>query len=229
MWFGLKTDGDIDAVALLYLGLSLPTLLAFSEERDAIRPLLESIRHLLPRRFYAHFSPGLETVLARDYDLEPHGEHYKMGIRDKAAISCQDSSGIVRLSTADMDDVREFYNESYPGNWFDPRMLETNQYYGMKKNGAFVSMAGVHVHSPEYKVSALGNIATLPSHRGRGYGKQVTTKLCQSLLKEVNHIGLNVSRDNKTAISLYEKQMIEVLFLGGSDVRFAHSYPGIVS
>jgi ribosomal protein S18 acetylase RimI-like enzyme len=210
-WFGLKTDGNIDAIVLLYLGLSLPTLLALSEERDAIKALLESIHHLLPHRFYAHLSPGLEAVLARDHDLEPHGEHYKMGLRDEAAISCCDCSGVIRLDGVDMTDIQEFYKESYPGNWFDPRMLKTRQYFGLKKDGVFVSMSGVHVHSPEYKVAALGNIATLPSHRGRGYGKRVTARLGQSLLKEVSHIGLNVNADNKTAISLYEKLGFEIV------------------
>ena len=63
-WYASKTAGGIDAVALLYLGQSLPTLLALSQKTEAMCGLLQSIEYLLPRRFYAHLSPGLESVLA---------------------------------------------------------------------------------------------------------------------------------------------------------------------
>ena len=65
--------------------------------------------------------------------------------------------------------------------------------------------------SPRYRVAALGNIATHPKYRGKGYGTAVTAKLCGSLLREVDHIGLNVKADNKSAIRCYEKLGFEVV------------------
>jgi hypothetical protein len=44
----------------MYVGCPLPTLLALSNEQRVIADLLSAIRHLLPNRFYAHLSPGLE-------------------------------------------------------------------------------------------------------------------------------------------------------------------------
>ncbi|UCG56386.1 MAG: GNAT family N-acetyltransferase [Phycisphaerales bacterium] len=204
-WYGLNTGGYIDAVALLYEGKSPPTLVALSDECDVMKELVGSIRHLLPERFHAHLSPRVEAVLLDDYDLDPHGEHYKMALRDKTAISKYDCSGVVSLSRADLDDIETFYEQSYPGNWFDGRMLETGQYFGVRKDTALISVAGVHVHSAKYKVAALGNIATLPSYRGKGYAKRVTAKLCKSLSRQVSHIGLNVKSDNIPALSCYEK------------------------
>lgn len=66
-----------------------------------------------------------------------------------------------------------------------------------------VSIAGIHVYSPKYKVAALGNITTLPSRRGKGYGRRVTARLCRSLVDEGIDIGLNVKADNSAAISCY--------------------------
>ncbi|MEE8400311.1 MAG: GNAT family N-acetyltransferase, partial [Desulfobacterales bacterium] len=164
-----------------------------------------SIEHLLPQRFYAHLSPGLESFFDRTHDLDSHGEHLKMALHHDhvvEACGCPDVSG---LGQDDVDTVTEFYRKNYPGNWFDPRMLETNQYFGIRKGESLVSVAGIHVYSPEYKVAALGNIATAPSHRNNGYGRQATAKTCQSLLKDASHIGLNVRADNDPALSCYNR------------------------
>ncbi|MHC4178991.1 MAG: GNAT family N-acetyltransferase [Planctomycetota bacterium] len=211
IWYGLRTDANLESVALLYVGQALPALLALSRQGDAMQELLRSISHLLPDRFSAHLSPGLETVLGGTHDLQPHGEHYKMALPDVATLSGYDCPGVTRLSKQDLDEIREFYEESYQDNWFDPRMLETDQYFGIRKETRLVSIAGIHVYSPDYRVAALGNIATLPSRRNCGYGRQVTARLCQSLVQEVDHIGLNVKADNKAAISCYEKLGFEIV------------------
>lgn len=210
-WYGSKHSGNIDAIALMYVGLSLPTLLALSNEYDVMAELLTSIQHLLPNRFYAHLSPGLETVLDATHDLESHGEHYKMALIDKTLTSWKDCSGVDRLSMKDLTAIQLLYKESYPGNWFDPRMLETDQYFGIMEENRLVSIAGIHVYSPQYKVAALGNIATLPTHRSKGYGKRVTARLCQSLIDEGIDIGLNVKTDNNTAISCYKRIGFEIV------------------
>lgn len=211
MWYGSKSNGHIDAVALVYVGLPLPTLLALSNELDAMTGLLISIQHLLPYRFYAHLSPGLENVLGTTHDLEPHGEHFKMALSDETPASRYDCSGVVRLSMKDLTAVQALYKESYPENWFDPRMLDTNQYFGIREENRLVSVAGIHVYSPQYKVAALGNIATLPACRNKGHGSRVTATLCRSLCGDGIRVGLNVKSDNRTAISCYQRIGFEVV------------------
>jgi predicted GNAT family N-acyltransferase len=209
-WYATKSDTEIRAIALLYTGLSLPTLLALSEDADEMRDLVESISHLLPQRFYAHLSPGVESVFRSSHHLYPHGEHLKMALTFRQAVDTCDCAETTRLGRDDVNEIVEFYQQCYPGNWFDPRMLETGQYFGIRKDGSLVSAAGIHVYSPKYKVAALGNIATAPSHRNRGFGRQVTAKTCQSLLKDVCHIGLNVKADNDEAISCYRRLGFEI-------------------
>jgi predicted GNAT family acetyltransferase len=116
-----------------------------------------------------------------------------------------------RISGSEIDAVLAFYRESYPEHWFDPRMLETGQYYGIKEGGKLISLGGVHVYSPAYQVAAIGNVATHPQHRNKGYATQVTARLCQSLSKEVKTIGLNVKGDNKAALACYKKLGFETL------------------
>lgn len=204
-WYGYEIDGNLAAIALMYVGLPLPTLLALSNEPQVMGDLLSAIRHLLPHRFYAHLSPGVATALNEVYHLESHGLYYKMALTNSTLASQQDGSAVTRLSMADRDPIEAFYTESYPGNWFDPRMLETKQYFGIMEDNRIVSIAGVHVYSPRYRVAALGDITTHPEYRNKGYGRRVTARLCQSLNDEGMAIGLNVKADNAAAIACYER------------------------
>jgi predicted GNAT family acetyltransferase len=170
-----------------------------------MQALLESIEHLLPGRFYAHLSPGLESVFGARYEVVDHGEHYKMALRQRDKVENRRSADVVSLCSADSEEMLAFYEKCYPGNWFDSRMLETQQYFGVRDKNALVSVAGVHVYSRQYRVAALGNITTLPSHRNRGYAARTTARLCQSLLESnIEHVGCNVRADNGPAISCYK-------------------------
>jgi len=110
-----------------------------------------------------------------------------------------------------LPDIQAFYQDSYPGNWFDPRMLETGQYFGLLTDDRLVSVGGIHVYSPQYRVAALGNIATHPAYRGRGCGKAVTARICQSLSQTVDEIGLNVKADNRPALACYQRLGFDVV------------------
>jgi len=210
IWYGGLTGEGLAAVALLYLAPSGPTLVALSEQTGATGELLESLKAILPGRFYAHLSPGLETALESSHVVRPLGAHYKMALRDASRLDGAEWPGAVRLGEADLDEVLEFYEASYPDTWFDPRMLQTSQYFGLREGNELVSVAGVHVYSLRYRVAALGNVATRPSWRNRGYARRVTARLCRSLRGEVDHVGLNVKSDNRAALRCYESLGFEV-------------------
>jgi len=211
IWYGLKTEGNLEVVALLYTGKACPTLLAESERPPAMMDLLESIRHLLPERFHAHLSPGGDDVFRDTHRIYSHGKHYKMALADLSIIRQMDCSEVVRLTLTDLEEIVKFYEQSYPANWFDPRMLKTGQYFGLRRQGDLVGIAGIHVYSAKYRVAALGNIATHPAHRNKGYSRLVTARLCQSLSATVDHIGLNVKADNSPALSCYRKLGFEII------------------
>lgn len=204
-WYAFKERQQIKQLVLLYSGTSLPVLLGISEEPTDLIELLQSIIHLLPKRFYAHLSGNLATVFADEYHTRSHGVHYKMALTDTSRLTSFDTSEVIQLSAANKSELENLYRLSYPGNWFEPRMLETGYYYGIRRGASLVSVAGVHVYSNSTGVAALGNITTHPLFRGQGLGKIVCTKLCQMLLRTGKHIGLNVKADNIGAIALYTK------------------------
>jgi ribosomal protein S18 acetylase RimI-like enzyme len=212
-WYALTDSAGVKAIALMYTGGSLPCLHALAENDKAVytEELLRCLIPILPRRFHAHLILGSESLMAERYHLRSHGRHYKMALTDKSLLADIDTSEAEGLSRSDLGEIMCLFEKAYPGNFFEPRMLETKQYYGIRQSGALVSVAGVHVYSSHYRVAALGNITTHPDYRGRGYGRIVTAGVCKSLLSEIDHIGLNVKADNASAIRCYEKLGFEVI------------------
>jgi predicted GNAT family acetyltransferase len=172
--------------------------------------LLKANLPLLPTKFYSHLSAGLEKILEKDYNLDHHGEHYKMHLAHPENLEKINTDDVETLGMENLKENKILYQASYPGNWFDPRMLETGQYVGIREKENLVCVAGIHVYSPDYKIAALGNITTQPELRGQGLGTTVTAGLCKQLLKTVDVIGLNVKSDNMPAIRAYEKIGFEV-------------------
>jgi RimJ/RimL family protein N-acetyltransferase len=207
-WFALRESGEIRQLALLYAdwAMRMPTLLALAEEpASQMRDLLRTLLPVLPRRFYAHLTQSVAHVLADGYRVRPHGTFHKMGLIDPSRLAGLGSEA-VPLSAANTQDLLALYAAAYPDNWFVPRMLETGFYFGIRRGGALVSVAGVHVYSPRYKVAALGNVATRPEASGQGLATAATARLCRELLRAgIEHIGLNVKADNCGALACYQK------------------------
>lgn len=209
-WYALTENNEIKAMILLYTGLSEPTVLALSDNIALLTELFQNIADKLPARFYAHLSYGVFDKVKNMYNNQFHGQHYKMNLIDWQIIESYESFEVEQMTPENLDELLEFYAEAYPGNWFDSRMLSTNHYYAVRKDHRIASVAGVHVYSADYKVAALGNIATHPDYRGMGLGYQTTAFCCKNLVQTVTTIGLNVSQTNPAAISLYKKLGFEI-------------------
>jgi RimJ/RimL family protein N-acetyltransferase len=173
-----------------------------------MRDLLAAVAPDLPARVYAHLSPGLLPALAPALVAStPPAPHLKLRLEDPGAVLAQErSDAVVPLSVADLAEVEGFYGRAYPGTWFQPRMLETGRYVGIRRDGALACVAGVHVWSPEWRVACLGNVATVPTARGEGLATAACAGLCRILLADgIDVISLNVRADNAAAIRAYEK------------------------
>jgi predicted GNAT family acetyltransferase len=172
---------------------------------------IREVSPLLPPRFYAHLSPGVEEAFRETHRLQSQGPHHKMALHDASRLARVRGSAAVRLGQQGLEELLQLYAQSYPGNWFDPRMLQTGQYFGLREGRQLVSAAGIHVYSERYRVAAIGNVVTHSAHRNRGYGTLVTARLCRSLLEEVTHIGLNVKADNDAALACYRGLGFEIV------------------
>ena len=201
---GRDTPAGIDDVSVLYQGEGLPVLLSFTRSGKMDQDYFSQLSLLLPDQFYAHFSPGLEIYFSGTHAVEDYGNHYKMELQNPALNQIEGIEKIFRLTENDLPEMIGLFENSYPGNAFDPRMVLTEQYFGYRESGNLVSVGGVHVYSEQFKVAALGNITTHPNFRNRGLGRIVTTRICISLIDKVDFVGLNVKAANSTAVNLYQ-------------------------
>jgi ribosomal protein S18 acetylase RimI-like enzyme len=205
-WYGLEDRGALRTVALVYAAGDLPVVIALAREGQTwgVTSLLERMRPVLPRKFYAHLAVGAARTLAVTHQVEPQGLHARMVVSDWAPLEKIDTSRAVPLGPTDARELEALYADAYPGNWFDARMLETGAYFGVREGERLGSVSGVHVVSRSRRVAALGNVATRPELRGRGLARIAVAATCQALRPHVDHLGLNVDAANAEGIRLYE-------------------------
>jgi ribosomal protein S18 acetylase RimI-like enzyme len=193
-----------DQVALLYHGGGTPTLIALAAPAATgdLAAVVRGLVPLLPRRLYAHLSPSAVAALADDFEITPGGPHRKLALTDPDRLPAAGPAGEV-LTRADLPEVSALYTAAYPGNWFDPRMIDTGHYVGIRSAGVLLAVAGVHVWSSAYRVAALGNVTTHPRARRQGLARAAVAAVCRRLRETVDHVTLNVKADNHAALALY--------------------------
>ncbi len=203
-WFGIRENGKLKDVILLYTELSIPTLMAFGSLK-LMPTLINSIIKVLPTKFYCHYQKELEECFEKEYEIKSLGTHLKMKfgnhLYSKKNMKVEDC---IQFSTEDSEELLDFYQMAYPNGYFEPYMLRTGKYFGIKIKNKVQSVAGVHVYSERYSIAVLGNIATLPSARGKGFASKCIIRLLESFQSNF-HIGLNVKKDNYTAVNLYKR------------------------
>jgi hypothetical protein len=144
IWYALTVNKKIHAIALLYVGMQIPTLLCFYENNpDYSLKLLEQIKSMLPPKFNAHLSPGLIEIFGKQNVIAYYGLNLKMAITKHPGKIID--SNIKRLKVNDLPMINDFYSVAYPQNWFDKRMLETEKYFGYFVDNKLVGVSGIHV------------------------------------------------------------------------------------
>lgn len=195
----------ITETILIYHGLATPSVIAFGQT-EQFGLLLNELISILPGKFYCHFQQPYSEIFKQQYKETPLGTHMKMRLDhpDKLSIYSKSDRAITRLDSLHETALRDLYAKAYPGNYFDPFMLASGKYLGWFEDDQLAAVAGVHVHSDEYKIAVLGNITTDPEFRGRGLATRLTGALCHELVAENKLVCLNVKTDNTFAIKCYE-------------------------
>jgi GNAT superfamily N-acetyltransferase len=113
---------------------------------------------------------------------------------------------VVRLTMAHLAEVQRIYALTFGGDAFAPFQLRDGVYFGIFDANRLASVAGTHLVGSTYSVAAVGNVATLPDYRNRGYAQATNSAVCAELLRQgIKTIVLNVSQANAPAIRAYRK------------------------
>ena len=208
-WYA-SDEPELKALLLLYSALSAPTLLSEGDAK-AIEPILLAAWDKLPRRLYYQVPKKHASKLKSFFQLSKRRKMLRMGLSKADAPPCKRNSSIETLSHRHTGEIMSLY-QHYPDNFFDPSMLNTGLYFGIREQGSLISVAGIHLLSESRDIAAVGNIVTHPDHRGHGHATTCVSHLVSELLERVDQIALNVAADNTSAIRCYEGVGFKVFY-----------------
>lgn len=201
-WATAEEDGQIESLVLFFDGLKdISILMALGDPQHLPQILAQAD---LPRRIMISCrDEHLSHVLA-NYHAEKLDWMHRMVLPPDlfAPVNTPDA---IPLTREHLSQLQALYQATdIPA--FGAYQLEQGFFYGIIADGKLVSAAGTHVVSAEHNVAGVGNIATLPAYRGRGFAAQTTTAVCRALFEAgIKTVILNVKQDNAPAVHVYQK------------------------
>lgn len=205
-WYGAGSEDALDAVLLVYNGLSIPVIITFGQS-GAVQDIVATFARDLPGRTLVQFAPHHIAAFDSVFGTEGLVPTLRMGLEAadyRPAVST--AWEIEPLTHRHTVEIVELYQTYYPDNFFEPAQLQSGHYCGIRCDGTLASVAGVHVFGPTTKVAVLGNIVTHPEYRGRGMSTACTSHICGRLIEEgIEVLALNVRRRNRAAVRVYER------------------------
>jgi len=198
-WYAAYLNGKIISLCLCFKGFETPTQITFGNSLG-ISKIFEKIN--IPKQMHAHFLSTHKKVLTEYYSFDKLKLMKRMAITKEFFTPVAGSA--LRLTENNLSELKTFYAKRAE-TFFLSDMLTLGVYYGIRREGTLVSVAGTHVTSSLHKIACIGNVFTLPSHRGKGYATICTSKVVEDLLLNHKDIILNVDSKNTPAIKVYKK------------------------
>lgn len=205
-WYASAVEDSVDSVLLVYEGLSAPTVLTHGTV-EGQAAILEAFVHDLPDHAHAHLGGRHAELFASHFELRSTRIMSRMAARrDQLTLPAPDPTApVVALGHRDTAELMEL-SRHYPESFFEPSQLSSGHYYGVRRDGRLVSMAGVHSVNAVEGLAVLGNVVTHPDARGHGLSTACTGHLCGRLAADgFSLLALNVERANRAAVRVYEK------------------------
>jgi ribosomal protein S18 acetylase RimI-like enzyme len=200
----LREGSEIRAIFSLYHDLDFLAGAFWAEECSHLSELVADYGKALEkaRLVFMCTQSQLEMIGEVAEKVSPSKER-QMVMEDPTRIVCRNSAITHRLSIEDAISLRELYTISGTPAW-TPNALTLGPFFGVgDSEGKLVSVAGVHFVT-EYG-SEIGNIATHPDYRRKGYAECCVAAVTQELLKDSARVLLHFFADNIAAQKLYER------------------------
>lgn len=216
-WWAVRQGGDIVAAALLVTVLPFRPCFAMGAP-DALGQIFRALGE--PRLILAA-PPGARPAIEQTYRFERADTMHRMAV-DRPSFRPSVSHPVTRLGPGDRERVIELYGEA-SRSYFTSERLQREIYYGIQEEDRVVSAAGTHVRSRVAGIAAVGNVLTRIHHRGRGMATSVTSAVTAAALAEHRDVVLNVRRENRVAVAVYERlgYRLHASFVEGPAIRRA--------
>jgi ribosomal protein S18 acetylase RimI-like enzyme len=113
----------------------------------------------------------------------------------------ESDSDIIRLGADDVPEMLELVERTQPGP-FLPGTIELGNYYGVRREGALIAMAGERLHPPGW--TEISAVCTDAGFRGQGLGGRLMNAVGAGIAARGERPLLHAAAENTNAIRLYE-------------------------
>lgn len=200
----LRNNGRIDAIFSLYSDLDFLATAFWGRNTEFLVEIMEDFSdQLVGKEFIAICT---EEQLAQFGEacviLKPIKE--RQMIADKSTeLYCECKQTPVRLSVKHAEQLKELYRLSGTPAW-TPNAMNLGPFYGIvEDDGTISAVAGVH-YVTSYGTE-IGNVATHPDHKRKGYAAACIKSVVDEVLKTSELVVLHYFEENTPAQRLYEK------------------------
>lgn len=200
----LSNNGRINAIFSLYSDLDfLATAFWCRNTESLVEIMADYSDQLVGKEFIAICT---EEQLAQFGEacviLKPIKERQMIADRT-TELHCECKQTPTRLSIVHAKELRELYRQSGTPAWTSNAM-DLGPFYGIiEDDGTISAVAGVH-YMTAYGTE-IGNIATHPAHKRKGYAAACIKSVVDDVLKTSELVVLHYFADNTPAQKLYEK------------------------
>lgn len=120
---------------------------------------------------------------------------------DGSAVAGAPDPEAILLTEADVPEMLDLVRRTEPGP-FEKRTRELGTYFGIRRGGALVAMAGERMHPPGW--AEISAVCTDPAHRGQGLAARLTLAVAAVIRARGDVPFLHTGAHNAPAIRLYE-------------------------
>jgi GNAT superfamily N-acetyltransferase len=109
---------------------------------------------------------------------------------------------IVPLSPADVPEMLALVERTKPGPFLE-RTIELGNYFGIRREGVLIAMAGERLHPPGW--TEISAVCTDSDYRGQGLGSRLMQAVGAGIVGRGERPLLHAASTNASAIRLYEQ------------------------
>ncbi len=204
----LVENGRIDAMFSLYSDLDFLATAFWCRNVESLRQIMEDYsERLVGKEFIAICTKEqLDQFGEACVILKPIEERQMIADRT-TQLQCDCKTKPVRLSMKDVEQLKELYRLSGTPAW-TPNAMNLGPFYGIiEDDQSIMAVAGVHYVTPYG--TEIGNIATHPKHRRKGYAAACLKAVVEEVLENSEQVILHYFAENTPAQKLYENMGFE--------------------
>jgi len=175
------------------------TIAPFAAIVDSSAESFASLRLLIEAHGPAAFMEKADIDVPPDFAVVRRATLLQMIWQDAEVVQ-QGELQPVRLTGRDVPEMLALTHATQPGP-FGPRTLELGSYFGVRKDGRLVAMAGERMRLDGF--TEISAVCVDPAFRGHGYARGLMLLLISVISTRGETPFLHVSSANERAIALY--------------------------